>query len=51
MFWPIGERLEQEVQRSIQSTAVACCETQPAAGAGEVAIQIDAGYIKSTSKN
>jgi len=46
----IGERLEQEVQDSIRRTAVACHQTPTAVGPSDIALQIDAGYVKSTSK-
>jgi len=46
----IGERLEQEMQNSINHTAIACREIQVSDGPSDVAIQIDAGYVKSTSR-
>jgi len=47
----VGERLEQEVQHGIQSTAAACrgqgLPTLAPDGPADVALQIDAGYIRS----
>jgi hypothetical protein len=48
----IGERLEQEIQHGIQSTAAACrgqgLPTPARDAPADVALQIDAGYIRST---
>lgn len=46
----IGERLECEMQDAVKRTAAACHGAPAPVGPSEVTIQIDAGYIRSTSK-